>query len=173
MLLPGASGCLVLVTCRNPLTGLAAAEGARVLSLGVPTVTEAAELLSARLGPDRVTEEPTAVTKLISACGRLPLVLAVVAARAATSGWPLAALASGLADVRERIAVLEHGDPATLVEAVFSWSYSQLSTAAARVFRLLGIHPGPEISALAAASLAGVVPETANPRLVTFVQAEA
>jgi tetratricopeptide (TPR) repeat protein len=156
MLLPSAPGCLVLVTSRSPLTGLAAVDGARVLNLDVPTVAEAAELLSARLGGDQIAAHPAPVSELISACGRLPLALAVVAARAAASGWPLAVLASGLADARGRLGVLEHNDPATSVEAVFSWSYCQLSIAAARVFRLLGTHPGPEISALAVASLAGL-----------------
>jgi tetratricopeptide (TPR) repeat protein/transcriptional regulator with XRE-family HTH domain len=165
MLLPSAPGCLVLVTSRSPLTGLAAVEGARVLSLDVPTAAEAAELLSARLGCDQVAAHPAAVTELIGVCGRLPLALAVVAARAAASGWPLAALTSGLADARGRLGVLEHGDPAISVEAVFSWSYRQLSTTAARVFRLLGIHPGPEVSALAVASLAGL---SSQPALATL-----
>lgn len=160
-LLPGAPGCLVLVTSRSPLAGLVAVEGARVLNLDVPMVSEAAELLSARLGSDRVAAEPAAVSELIGSCGRLPLALAVVAAHAAASGWPLAALAARLADARERLGVLEHGDPAASVEAVFSWSYRQLGAAAARVFRLLGIHPGPEISALAVASLAGLPSRTA------------
>jgi tetratricopeptide (TPR) repeat protein len=156
MLLPAAPGCLVLVTSRSPLTGLAAVDGGRVLNLDVPTAAEAAELLSARLGSDRVAAEPAAVSELIGTCGRLPLALAVVAARAAASGWPLAALTARLADARERLGGLEHSDPAASVEAVFSWSYRHLGTAAARVFRLLGIHPGPEISALAVAGLAGL-----------------
>jgi tetratricopeptide (TPR) repeat protein/transcriptional regulator with XRE-family HTH domain len=155
-LLPGAPGCLVLVTSRSPLTGLVAAEGARVLNLDVPTAAEAAELLSARLGSERVTAEPAAVSELIGACGRLPQALAVVAARAAATRWPLASLAAGLADAGKRLGMLEHSDPAASIEAAFSWSYRQLGSTAARVFRLLGIHPGPEISALAAASLAGL-----------------
>jgi len=58
-----------------------------VLNLDVPTETEAAELLAARLGADRVAAEPEALAALLRLCARLPLALAVVAARAAGSGW--------------------------------------------------------------------------------------
>lgn len=155
-LLPGTSGCLMLVTSRTPLTGLVAAEGACMVRLDVPTNAEAAELLRARLGAERVAEEPAAVSELITGCASLPLALAVVASRAIASGWPLAALAAELADARKRLGVLGHGDAATDVRTVFSWSYRQLSATAARVFQLLGVHPGPDISAAAAASLTGL-----------------
>jgi len=155
-LLPGAPGCLVLVTTRSPLTGLAAADGARVLTLDVLTEIEAADLLSARLGAARVAAEPAAVADLVRLSARLPLALAVVAARAAASGWPLAALAAELADARGRLSALSGGDTESDVQAVFSWSCAQLSEEAARTFRLLGLHPGPDISARAAASLAGL-----------------
>ncbi|HEY5396361.1 MAG TPA: SARP family transcriptional regulator, partial [Trebonia sp.] len=126
-LLPGAAGCLVLVTTRSPMTGLAAADGARVLTLDVPTEIEAVELLSARLGAGRVAAEPKAVADLVRLCGRLPLALAVVAARAAASGWPLGGLAAELADAKGRLGALSLDDAAADVQAVFSWSYSQLS----------------------------------------------
>jgi transcriptional regulator with XRE-family HTH domain/tetratricopeptide (TPR) repeat protein len=168
-LLPGAPGCLVLVTSRSPLTGLAAADGACVLTLDVPTETEAAELLAARLGADRVAAEPEAVAAIIRLCGRLPLALAVVAARAAASGWPLAGLAAELADARARLGALSVNDPTSDVQAVFSWSYAQLSAGAARVFRLLSIHPGPDISAPAAGSLAGLLPSQARAALRELV----
>jgi tetratricopeptide (TPR) repeat protein len=154
-LLPGAPGCLVLVTTRGSLAGLAVG-GARVLLLDVPNESEAAELLSARLGAGRVAAEPQAVAALVRLCARLPLALAVVAARAAGSGWSLAALAAELADARGRLGALSTGDAVSDVQAVFSWSCSQLSAVAARVFPLLSVHPGPDVSAAAAASLAGL-----------------
>jgi tetratricopeptide (TPR) repeat protein len=153
-LLPGSPGCLVLVTTRSPLTGLAAADGARVLNLEILTPAEAAELLSARLGAGRVAGEPGAVADLIQLCGHLPLALAIAAARAAASNWPLAHLAAELRDGQNRLGVLEAGDPAADLRSVFSWSYRKLTPAAARMFRLLGIHPGPDISLPAAVSLA-------------------
>lgn len=156
LLLPGAPGCLVLVTSRRPLTSLVTAEGARVLNLGVPTVTEAAQLLSARLGSDRVAAEPAAASALLDACGRLPLALAAVAARADESGWRLTSLAAGLVNNGGCFSLLAHSDPAVSLEAVFSWSYRQLDATAARVFRLLSVHPGAEISIPAVASLAGL-----------------
>ena len=161
-LLPGAPGCLVLVTTRSPLAGLAAADGAHVLNLEVPTAAEATELISARMGSDRVAAEPRAAAELIRLCGKLPLALAIVAARAAASSWPLDVLAGELADGRKRLGALGINDAAADVRSVFSWSYRKLSPAAARMFRLLGIHPGPEISVPAAASLAGLAPPGAQ-----------
>ncbi len=93
----------------------------------------------------------------MAACAGLPLALSISAGRA--SGHPkrpLAELAAELADVRGRLDALEADDAAADVRAVLSWSYDQLSPAAARMFRLLGLHPGPDISLSAAASLAGI-----------------
>ena len=69
---------------------------------------------------------------------------------------PLAALAAELAEIRGRLDALDVGDPAANVRTVFSLSYRHLPDAAARMFRLLGLHPGPDISTAAAASMAGV-----------------
>jgi DNA-binding SARP family transcriptional activator/tetratricopeptide (TPR) repeat protein len=155
-LLPGSAGCLVLVTSRSQLAGLAAVEGARLLPLGLLTEQEARELLAGRLGAGRVEAESEAVTELIRLCARLPLALAITAARAAARpDHPLAALAAELRTVGEPLDALDAGEPAASVRTVFSWSYEQLSPSAARLFRLLGIHPGPDISAPAAASLVG------------------
>ncbi|NKE60344.1 tetratricopeptide repeat protein, partial [Lentzea sp. PSKA42] len=55
-----------------------------------------------------------------------------------------------------RLDFLDTGDELTSVRAAFSWSYRRLSEPAARLFRLLGAHTGPDFSAPAAASLAGV-----------------
>ncbi len=155
-LLPAAPGSLVLVTSRSQLGALAAADGARVLNLDVLTAAEAVEMLSARLGAGRVAAQPEAAAELIRLCARLPLALAVAAARAEVSGFPLTALAAQLADARERLAVLGLNDATVDVRAVFSWSCRHLDTEAARTFRLLGVHPGPDISGRAAASLTGL-----------------
>jgi tetratricopeptide (TPR) repeat protein len=127
---------------------------------------EAGELLSHRIGPHRVALEPDAVNDLAGICARLPLALTIAAAR--TFGHPdrpLAALADELRDTRRRLDVLEIGDAATSVRAVFSWSYRQLTVPAARMFRLLGIHPGPDITVPAAASLARVRADRAKAAL--------
>jgi transcriptional regulator with XRE-family HTH domain/tetratricopeptide (TPR) repeat protein len=154
-LLPASPASLVLVTSRSQLSGLAAADGARLVSLDVLTDGEAVQLLTARLGRDRAAAEPGAVSEIAKLCACLPLALAVAAARAAARPqFPLAALADELADSAGRLDALDAGDPAASVRGVFSWSTRQLSDGAARMFRLLGLHPGPDISAAAAASLA-------------------
>jgi tetratricopeptide (TPR) repeat protein/transcriptional regulator with XRE-family HTH domain len=158
-LLPGVPGCLVLVTSRSELSGLVAATGAQPLSLDLLTARESWQLLAARLGEDRLATEPDAVQEIIERCARLPLALAIVAARAAAHpDFPLAALAGELREPAERLDAFADRDPGSDLRAVFSWSYQVLSPAAARLFRLLGLQPGPDISAAAAASLAGLPP---------------
>ena len=171
-LLPGSPGCLVVVTSRSALAGLAAAEGARPLRLGPLGAEQGVRLLAARLGPERVAAEPGAVTELISRCGHLPLALAVMAARAAADpGLALGVLAGQLAGAADAEAtatasgggagpgpldVLETGDPATSLGQLLSWSHRQLCAPTAHMFALLGVHCGPDVTVPAAASLAGM-----------------
>jgi tetratricopeptide (TPR) repeat protein len=172
-LLPGAAGCLALVTSRDQLTSLIAADGARPLTLDVLSVGESRELLARRLGGDRVRAESTAAEEIIAACARLPLALSITAARAQLTGFSLAGIAAELDAVGPpvdaagpRLDALDTSDPAGQIRAVFSWSYTALSEPAARMFRLLGLHPGPDVSAAAAASLAGE-PQPQARRLLT------
>jgi tetratricopeptide (TPR) repeat protein/DNA-binding SARP family transcriptional activator len=156
-LLPASPSCLVVITSRNQLASLIAQQGAHPLTLDVLNPQEAHALLTGHLGPDRISAEPGAVTELIEYCAGLPLALAIVAARAATHpGFPLRVLAQELADEHTRLAALDTGEAVTSVQAVFSWSYHHLSPPAARMFRLLGLHPGPDIALPAAAHLSGL-----------------
>jgi DNA-binding SARP family transcriptional activator/tetratricopeptide (TPR) repeat protein len=165
-LLPASPASLVLVTSRSELPGLAAADGAQLINLDVLTHGEALQLLTGRLGVGRAADEPDAVDRIASLCACLPLALTVAAARAAgRRRFPLAALADELADAAGRLDALEVGDPAASIRTVFSWSYQQLADGSARLFRLLGLHPGADISVPAAASLAGIG-ETAARRLL-------
>jgi DNA-binding SARP family transcriptional activator/tetratricopeptide (TPR) repeat protein len=171
-LLPASSGSLVLVTSRRQLTGLAATEGARLLTLDVLPEVEARQLLASRIGTGRAAAEPEAVSQIADLCGCLPLALAVAAARAAARPrLRLAAVADELRDSSGRLDALDAGDPAASVRAVFSWSYQQLSPEAARMFRLLGIHPGPDITAPAAASLAATSESEAGRLLAELTHA--
>ena len=171
-LLPGSPGCMVVITSRNQLTGLVAAEGARPLPLDVLSGAEARELLIRRLGPERVAAEPDAAGELIGQSAGLPLALSVTCARAITRpGVALADLAAVLRDARGRLDALETGDVITDLRAVFSWSYCELSEPAARMFRLLGVHPGPDVSAAAAASLAGQPASQARAALAELTRA--
>jgi len=156
-LLPGGPACLTVVTSRRQLTSLVASAGAQPLTLDVLTDAEASELLARRLGAGRVAAEPDAAAELIESCARLPLALSIVAARAAADRGPsIAVLAAQLRDVAQRLDQLDAGDATTNARAVFSWSYEQLTDLGGRMFRLLGLHPGPDISLRAAASLAGI-----------------
>jgi DNA-binding SARP family transcriptional activator/tetratricopeptide (TPR) repeat protein len=171
-LLPGSPACVVLITSRNEFSGLVAAQGAHPLVLDVPTVPEARRMLADRLGAGRVAAEADAVAELISLCGRLPLALAIAAARAATRpALPLASIAPGPGGVRHRLDGLDAGGDGADIRAVFSWSYRLLSERAARMFRLLGAHPGADIPVAAAASLAAVSGPAARAALAELVRA--
>jgi DNA-binding SARP family transcriptional activator/transcriptional regulator with XRE-family HTH domain/tetratricopeptide (TPR) repeat protein len=161
-LLPESPECLVLITSRNRLTGLAATNGAHLITQSVLNESESYDLLALSLGAERLTAEPLAVSELIALCRGLPLALSDVAARAlARPGLELAALAADTRDARRRLDVRETGESATSVRMVFSWSRAKLGERASRMFRLLGIHPGPDVTSSAAASLAGIPPEPA------------
>jgi DNA-binding SARP family transcriptional activator/tetratricopeptide (TPR) repeat protein len=156
-LLPGSPGCLVVVTSRNDLAGLVADQGAALVTLDVLSHAEPREILARRLGRDRVAAEPEAADEIVEECARLPLALSIAVGRAAgRAGQPLAELAAELRNAKGRLDAIEAGDAATDMRAVLSWSYDQLSEPAARMFRLIGLHPGPDISVPAAASLAGI-----------------
>jgi DNA-binding SARP family transcriptional activator len=171
-LLPGASSCLVLVTSRNRLTGLVAAEGAYPITLDVLTPDETHELLARRLGAGRTAAEPDATKEISTACARLPLALAIVAARAGSDRHlPLAALAAELRAADPRLDTLTTDDPHTDVRAVFSWSYQALTPEASRLFRHLGLHPGPDLPAPAAASLTGLPLVRVRPLLAELTSA--
>lgn len=165
-LLPGAAGCLALVTSRDRLTSLIAVEGAHPLRLDLLTPAEARTMLADRLGPHRVLAEPDAVARIVAACAGLPLVLAIVAARAASHPD------FTLADLAAELTGLDAFAGADLdVRTVFSWSYRALAPEVATLFRLLGGHPGPDIGVAAAASLAGAPVREARGLLRTLAEA--
>ncbi len=153
-LLPGTPTALVVVTSRDSLVGLVARHGARRLDLDLLPPEDAAALLGALIG-ERVEAEPDAAATLAEQCARLPLALRVAAEIAATRPTiSLAHLVGELGDEQRRLELLDAGgDPRTAVRAVFSWSYQHLPTGAARAFRLLGLHPGPDLDPYAAAAL--------------------
>ncbi|HKS98668.1 MAG TPA: BTAD domain-containing putative transcriptional regulator, partial [Rugosimonospora sp.] len=159
-LLPAAATAMAVVTSRNQLNPLVAIDGAHLLTLDLLSAAEAGELLALRLGGDRVAAEPRAVRDIIESCARLPLALSIAAGRALQSGFSLATLATHLGNAGQRLDALDGGDPSTQLRAAFAGSYRTLTPDAARLFRLLGLAPGPDIALAAAASLAGQpVPE--------------
>jgi DNA-binding SARP family transcriptional activator/tetratricopeptide (TPR) repeat protein len=156
-LLPGAGGCVAVVTSRTPLASLAAAEGAHLVALDLLDPAEARDVLVQRLGAARVEEDGDALRDIVAACAGLPLALAVVAGRAASRRTlPLTVVAAELRTTARLLDALRGEDETTDVRTVISCSYGALSPRATRMFRLLGLHPGPDLSAPAAASLAGL-----------------
>jgi DNA-binding SARP family transcriptional activator len=162
-LLPAAAGCFVIVTSRDMLSGLVARNGAERMQLGALPAQDALALLRALLGP-RVDAEPEAAAALAELCCRLPLALRLAAERAsAHAAAPLAGLVGELTDEPQRLDLLDAGsDASTAVRSVFSWSYRHLDPAAARAFRLLGLHPGPDLEPYAAAALTATTPARAR-----------
>ena len=130
-LLAGGPGCLVLVTSRNQLTSLVAAEGAHPVSLDVLSPQDARELVERRLGAERVMTEPEAVTGLIALCARLPLALAIASARAAmNSGLPLATLAAELGETAGRLDALDAGETSSVRAGQLAQRRASLAQAA-------------------------------------------
>lgn len=157
-LLPAGPGCLVLVTGRQQLTSLIS-DGAHPLTIDVLASSEAEDLLSRHLGAERLAAEPRAVADLIRLSAQLPLALSICAALVASQPEvSLTALAERLRDAHRRLDVLDARPATANLRAVFSCSYQQLDQDAARLFRLLGLRTGPDISDAAAASLAGLPP---------------
>lgn len=171
-LLPGSLACGVLVTSRDSLAGLVAREGAARLDLDLLPLTDAVALLRVLIG-QRVDAAPAAAEVLAAQCAWLPLALRVAAELAtARPDMPLADLVGELADQQRRLDLLEaDGDPRAGVRAVFSWSYRNLDAAAARTFRLLGLHPGPDLDLYAAAALTGIDPRQAEQLLQLLARA--
>ncbi|MEU1587497.1 BTAD domain-containing putative transcriptional regulator [Micromonospora sp. NPDC005710] len=167
-LLPGSPDCLAIVTSRDQLIPLVVTESAQPVPLDLLTADEARDMLVRRLGARQVAAEPAAADTIADRCARLPIALAIVAARAATNRhFSLAAVAGELGDLD----AFRAGDETTDVRAVFSWSCRTLSPPAARLFRLLSLHPGPDISAPAVASLAGVDGPATGPLLTELTRA--
>jgi DNA-binding SARP family transcriptional activator/tetratricopeptide (TPR) repeat protein len=162
-LLPGEPACAVVVTSRNRLTGLLAAEDGHPVEVGLLSRTEASDLLADRLGSGRLAAELAAVDEIVTRCAGLPLALAIIAARATTHpDFPLGVLAE---ELRDSLAALTGPDPRTDLRAVLSCSYKALSPAAANLFPFLGLHVGPEVTTAAAASLAGLAVAEVRPLL--------
>ncbi|TDD16602.1 ATP-binding protein [Nonomuraea diastatica] len=154
-LVPGSPGCMVLVTSRDRLTGLVATLGAHRLTLGVLDPDEAVMLLTHIIGEERVAAEPDALTALAQACGHLPLALRIAAAN--LTGRPAESIIEYLAELQsanrlDGLTIAQ--DPQAAVRVAFDHSYHRLTPERRRLYRLLGLIPGSDISVMGAAALA-------------------
>ena len=169
-LLPPAGPAQLLATSRNALASLATIDFARTVALQPLSASESRDLLNLRLGPERTSGREEAVAAIAEHCAHLPLALVVAAGRAwVRPDIPLEDLAEQLGAVGGGLGALDGGDAAVSVRTVLSWSYRQLTPCAARLYRLLALHPGPDIPVTAAASLLGVSPVETHAALVELV----
>jgi tetratricopeptide (TPR) repeat protein/transcriptional regulator with XRE-family HTH domain len=157
-LLPGTAGSLVLVTSRPRLTAL---DDAAVISLDPLPPAEAATLLARLAARAGIRATDPAVDEITRLCGYLPLAIGMLASQLRHHpGWTAAGLAAGLADARDRLAVMRAENLS--VAATFGLSYQDLTPGAQRLFRRLGLHPGPSVDAYTAAALDGTTLDVAR-----------
>ncbi|MDH6109238.1 tetratricopeptide (TPR) repeat protein [Kitasatospora sp. MAP12-15] len=173
-LLPGAPGCLVVVTSRHRLSGLSVREGARHLTVEVLAEHDAVELLRAVTADYRSGDDPEELVQLARLCARLPLALRIAAERAVGRPWML--LDHLIQDLRDESSLWdalssEDEEESEAVRSVFAWSYRALPADAARLFRMLGLHPTGEFSVAAAAALVATGPRQARRLLDGLVAA--
>jgi tetratricopeptide (TPR) repeat protein len=167
-LLPGSPGPAVIVTSRNPLTGL---ESARQVELEVFGAHEATGLLAHLAGAERIATEPGEAAEIARLCAYVPLAVRIAGARlAGRRHWSLAYLAERLGDERRRLDELSAGDLA--VRAGFAVSYSRLPADARGLFRLLGLLDVTDFAGWVAAALLDVSVESARAHLETLVDAQ-
>ena len=154
-LLPGAPGCLVLITSRHRMI----LDGAKPLPLDTLPPGKASKLFARLSGRTLAGSETDKVGELVKLCGYLPLAIALLAGQLANHpNWSITTFAAGFADAKDdRLAELAADDDDPAVAAAFNMSYQDLSAHLQHVFRRLGLHPGPEIDAYATAALADVL----------------
>ncbi|AXK36072.1 tetratricopeptide repeat protein [Streptomyces armeniacus] len=162
-LLPTDGVTAALVTSRQTLDGL----DARLHDLDVLEEPASIALLDQALrhargdGDTRIADDPEAATTIARLCAGLPLALRIAAALlAAAPARPAASLATALQAEHTRVDKLSRPDRA--VRAAFDLSYRLLDSDHARLFRLLPLNPGPDLSTEAAAHLAGTATDRAE-----------
>jgi len=160
-LLPGAAASLVLVTSRRRLALL---QDAAVVGLDVLPPDQAATLLARLAGRAEIRPGDPAVAEISRLCGYLPLAIGMIASQLRHHpAWTAGQLADGLAYARDRLALMHAGN--LPVAAAFGLSYADLTAGQQRLFRRLGLVPGPDFDARAAAALDGTSLEQARHHL--------
>ncbi len=164
-IIPGALGPLLVITSRSQLPGLAIRDGAQSVRLDILQESDAVALLRKVTRTGRRRDATADLTELARLCARLPLALRIAAERAVSR--PMMQLAELITDLRDDSQLwdaLSLGEEphAEAVRTVFAWSYRDLSEEAAHMFRVLGIHRGPDISLPTAAAASAVPVRTAR-----------
>ena len=157
-LLPGAGGSLVLVTSRRHLSAL---EDATAISLDILPAGEAAALLVRLAARPGLSPDDAAVGQITRLCGYLPLAIGMMGRQLHHHpAWTAAGLAAELAAARDRLELMATENLS--VAAAFNLSYADLTEDQQRLFRRLGLHPGADVDAYAAAALDGTGPAAAR-----------
>lgn len=177
LLIPGTGSHRVLVTSRHTLAGLhGRLMDVRTLDEEAGVALLDAALRAARPDDDRVRTDRSGAERLARICGGLPLALQITAALLkADPARMLSELAGQLSDEVQALNLLRYddgsGSSAPSVEAAFELSYRQLDQTAARVFRLLPVSPGPDLSTDAVAALANLPTDALRSALSQLVKA--
>jgi tetratricopeptide (TPR) repeat protein len=157
-LLPGTAGTLVLITSRRRLAALG---DAAVISLDTMPPSEAAALLVRLVGRPGLEASDAGVGEITRMCGYLPLAIGMLASQLHHHpAWTTAGLAAQLAAARDRLELMRAENLS--VAAAFDLSYQDLPSQQQRLFRRLGLQPGPDIDAHAAAALDGTTLDAAR-----------
>ncbi|GAA3468592.1 AfsR/SARP family transcriptional regulator [Nonomuraea roseola] len=169
-LLPGAAGCVVVVTSRAAMSGLTVVEGAALLRLRALEEEQAERVLGLALGGDPRGSDTHGIRDLARLCDGLPLALRIVAAKlTARPHWTVAELVERLRDERRRLRELSHDETGLL--SGFVLSYQGLNTDAARLFRQLGLIDAPDLPRWVASPLADLDMDKAQDMLEELVAA--
>jgi tetratricopeptide (TPR) repeat protein/transcriptional regulator with XRE-family HTH domain len=170
-LLPGSPYCRVLITSRSRLSGLAVREGAQRIALDNLDLRDAVRLLRRTIGT-RATQQPGATAALANLCGLHPLALRIAAERVIAGDGTVADAVTALAESSNRLSSLAvPDDDSAAIRKVFTWSYQGLDEPARRLFRLLGLHDGPDIALAPCAALAGLGEEECASQLAGLLDA--
>ncbi|ARF73387.1 hypothetical protein B7C62_14745 [Kitasatospora albolonga] len=170
-LIPGARGCAVVITSRSQLAGLVSNDGARRIGLDVLGPDEGRHLLGSIVGECRAAAEDEAARRLVRACGGLPLAIRIAGANLVARNAGIADHTAGLAgdDMLSRLRI--EGDRRSTVRSAFDLSYDVLPAGAQRMFRLIALMPGPDLTADGGAALADVTPAESAALLVGLADA--
>jgi tetratricopeptide (TPR) repeat protein/DNA-binding SARP family transcriptional activator len=169
-LIPTSAGCVTLITSRNRLTGLTVRDGVRCVTVSALPDHESLTLLRQIVGAARADAEPEALEALVRLSGGLPLALRIIGEHVAER--PRATIADLVHELTAHLLDSDGEDDENAnLRTVFAWSYNALRPDAARLFRILGMHPGSSASTEAAAAMLGTDPSHAEHVLNTLAKA--
>ena len=154
-LIPTSSTCVTVITSRSWLRGLTVRDGVRSLTTSPLPDSDCLALLNRLIGPSRAAAEPEAVRALAQLSGGLPLALRIIGVRVAE--WPRARIADLVDELSAHLLDSEgEDDEEASLRNAFTWSYKALKADAARMLRMLGLHPASSISPEAAGAMLGI-----------------